>query len=145
MELYATNQYFDLIDTFTIFGDPALRLPTYSLALSPTRANQVVETGSKASYTLRLTNTAYLTDQVTISLTQNWPADVMPASMTLAPGAAAMLYVTVSVPATATEGTAVPVTVTVNSRGDMTRVQAQLNTTAFVARYRNYLPLVRRD
>lgn len=145
LELFAAGHDLDLIDTFILFGDPALRLPTYSLALSPTSANQVAEIGSQASYALRVTNTAYLTDQVTISLTQGWPATVTPASILLAPGAAATFHVTITVPATAAVGAVVPVTVTVNSRGDAIRLHAQLKTMAFITRSKAFLPLVRRD
>ena len=38
-ELFATGLHFDLVDTFTVFGDPALRFLT---TVAPARAEQTV-------------------------------------------------------------------------------------------------------
>ena len=138
--LFNRGTSLDLIDTFTIFGDPALRLPTYAIGLSPVSASQVSLPGATAVYRLQVTNTAYLTDVLILSAAGNtWPVTLSTISLTLSPGGSAALAVSVTVPSGALMGAADHVTVTVASIGDSTRPTAQLTTTT---QYQVFLPLV---
>jgi len=141
-ELFAAGYDLDLVSTFTLFGDPALRLPTYALDLQPTAAGQLAQRNTAVQYTLRVTNSAFLTDTPTINLKGDWPVTASVAGLTLPPGISAGFVVTVSVPVTVTNGAAAPVTVTIQSHGDATRAVAYLTTTALVPQSVVYLPLV---
>ncbi len=143
--LFSSGQSFDLIDTFTVFGDPALHLPVHDIQLSPAQANQLAGRGSIARYTLHVTNTALLTDTLAVQLVQDWPAVAWPASVMLAPGASAAVVVSVTVPPTVTAGAMGMVTVTAQSMDVTTRATAQLNTTAFDSFYRNFLPVLHKN
>ncbi len=145
LALYASGQDYDLIDTFTVFGDPALRLPLHQIELSLAQADQIAARGSTAMYTLHLTNTALLADNIAVQLVQDWPAVAWPTSVALAPGAAATVVVSVTVPSTVTAGAVGVVTVTTQSVDVTTRATVQLNTTAFAIFYRNFLPVVRKN
>jgi hypothetical protein len=140
--LYSAGHDYDLIDTFTVFGDPALHLPTHDLALSPASASQSAERGSTVQYALRVTNTAWLTDSIGVQLVKDWPAVAWPLSVTLAPGAATTIVVSVTVPPTATVGASDVVTATVQSIDAGTRVTARLDT---VVPYKTFLPLLRKN
>jgi hypothetical protein len=144
LELYAAGHDYDLLNTFTILGDPALRLPTYALSISPSQAGQIALSDSTAVYTLRVTNTAFLTDTPAIDITGTWPMSVSVNSVVLPPGASSSLMITVAVPPTVTNGALDTITVTLQSQGVATRVQAMLTTTALVAISHVYLPLVRK-
>ena len=120
-------------------------MPLYNVQLSPVQASQLAMPGGSANYTLRVTNMALLTDSIAIQLAQDWPAIASPASVTLAPGAAAMGIVSVTVPPTVTAGSSGTVTVTAQSIDDTTRATAWLDTTAVAALHRNFLPLVRKN
>jgi hypothetical protein len=143
-QLFATGQNLDLVSTFTVFGDPALRLPTYALDLKPTAAEKIALPTGPVQYTLHVTNTAFLTDTLTISAAGDWPVTSSVLGLTLPPGASTSFVVTVSVPVTVTNGAGAPVTVTIQSHGDATRVVAYLTTTALVPQSVVYLPLVLR-
>jgi hypothetical protein len=144
-QLFAAGHSLDLVNTFTIFGDPALRMPTYALDLQPTTAGQIAQPKLPAHYILRVTNTAFLTDTPVISFKGNWPVTSSVLGLTLPPGTSASFVVTVSMPPTVTNGASEPVTVTVQSHGDATRATAYLMTTALVPKSVVYLPLVFRN
>jgi hypothetical protein len=145
LALYASGQNYDLIDTFTVFGDPALRLSLHDVQLNPAQASQLAVRGGTANYTLRVTNMALLTDTIAVQLAQYWPAIASPVSVTLAPGAAAVVVVSATVPSTATVGTVGVVTVTAQSMDATTRATARLNTMAVNILYKNFLPLIRKN
>lgn len=128
--LYSTGANFDLLHTFTIFGDPALRLPTYALSASAAPAARTGTPGTVVTYTLDITNQAYLTDTVTFSIAGNaWPT-AAPANATLLAQQSDRAVVSVTVPITAALGASDRVTVTIQSYGDETRAQVVLTTTA---------------
>ncbi len=99
--LYATGLHYDLIDTFTIFGDPALRLLTTA---APVHAAQTAAWASDAVYNLQITNTDIYTgtptaDIFTLSAQGNsWPVGFSQNNLSLLPGETANLTVTVSLP-----------------------------------------------
>jgi hypothetical protein len=144
LELYNAGHDFDLLNTFTILGDPALRLPTYALALSPSLAGQSAFRNTTALYTLHVTNTAFLTDTPTIAVTGTWPVSTSVGSVMLPPGASASFKITVTIPGTVISGTLNVVTVTVRSHGSATQATAVLTTKALVATSFVYLPLVKK-
>ncbi len=98
LNLYATGGNYDLIHTFTVFGDPALRFP---LPLTMETADeQSGEPGETLTYRLWGRNTTALTQTLTLSLDGNtWPsAPLAQTTPLLAPGAGAPLTVTVTIP-----------------------------------------------
>ena len=128
LQLFATGRDFDLIHTFTTFGDPALKLPTYALTMTPAADTRVALSGQTVTYTLRVTNSAFMTDVVNFSAAgQTWPLS-LPSAQTLSPGASVEAVITVTVPLTVAVGHAEIVTVTAQSKGDATRASAALTT-----------------
>ncbi len=143
--LYASGQNYDLIKTFTVFGDPALRLSLHNIQLNPAQAAQLAVRGSIANYTLRMTNLALLTDTIAVQLVRDWPAIASPTTVTLAPGAAAAVVVSVTVPGAVPAGASGAVTVTAQSMDVTTRAAARLDTMAVVTLNKKFLPLVRKN
>lgn len=128
VQLYGTGSHPDLIHTFTTFGDPALKLPTYALSMTPSADTRTGLIGQVLTYTLRLTNSAFMTDAVSFSaVSRTWPT-VLPPVLNLPPGASAQVVVSVTVPVTATAGRTERITVTAQSTGDATRIDSVLTT-----------------
>jgi hypothetical protein len=144
LQLYGTGNHYDLIETFTVFGDPALRLPTYALSMTPMSAlAQTGLNGQVITYTLRVTNTAFMTDSLSYASTGNlWPLSFRPVSVP--PSEGRDVIISVTIPFTAVLGSSDAATVTVKSHGDATRITTMLTTTALNASYRVYLPLLQR-
>lgn len=89
LTLYASGANFDLLNTFTLFGDPALRLhsPYRIVGSNVNPAPQAGLPGQTLTYQVQVTNTGQLTDAVTFTASQlDWttfsPTTVGP----LAPG-----------------------------------------------------------
>ena len=78
LRLFATGYDFDLLNTFTVFGDPALRIPSpYDLDASPASQAQSGPPAAAVSYSLDITNTGSLTDTYfTDVLTNTWPVSL---------------------------------------------------------------------
>ena len=118
----------------------------YGADLSPAAQSREVEAGTTAVYTETLENTGNLADTftVTISSTQGWATLLSPATVNLAPDAAAEIEVQITVPDTADSGAEDVTTVTaISSGGPTAEDQATLTTT--VADRKIYLPLVMRN
>jgi uncharacterized membrane protein len=128
LDLYATGNNYDLINTFTMFGDPALRLTTFSIAAAPQNAARSGATGSIVTYTFAISNLSYLSDTVTTYITSTWSvtAPVIP----IGPGQAANLVISVTVPLTAAHNSQDHAAITFQSIGDQTAVTATMTTTA---------------
>jgi hypothetical protein len=93
------GSYYDVIDTSIFFGDPALRLPTYATRLTPATAELNGDSGTVLTYTLHVTNAAFLTDTLRIALTgQTWPTILSTDTITLPAGMSATFVVSVTVP-----------------------------------------------
>jgi Peptidase family C25/Propeptide_C25 len=70
--LYQSSNNFDLLQTFTIFGDPAIRIPNpYGLSLSPLEASQSGVVDTDITYSLQLTNTGVITDEFELIIEGN--------------------------------------------------------------------------
>jgi hypothetical protein len=103
LELYASGLDYDLIKTFTIFGDPALRLPTYAVEVAPNTSIKFGSPNTTVLHTLYLTNSGWLTNTPAISLSGNtWPLTV--SDPILLPGQSKPFIVSVTIPLTAPLG-----------------------------------------
>ncbi len=71
LALYATGRNLDLINTFTIFGDPALHMENPGLKITPASAFQSGEPGTSVEYSLELANLGIFTDTVDVSVSGN--------------------------------------------------------------------------
>lgn len=98
LALYASGWNYDLIDTFTIYGDPALQIPT-GVQMTPLMQTGSQVVGGNVFYTFTVTNTGQLTDTFDVFVSDNaWPTSVAPVSITLAPSDSATIDVTVTIP-----------------------------------------------
>jgi len=94
--LYATWQNLDLVHTYTIFGDPAMRLLT---TLAPVRAEQSGQVGETLEYTLQLSNVSEVVDTFTVTLANHDSAVIIPQTQfLLQPGEAANILIDVLLP-----------------------------------------------
>jgi hypothetical protein len=121
-----------------------LPLATYGVTLVPPTAAQAQYVGRVVTYTLRITNTANITDAFAISSSGNlWTVGLPTTPILLAAGAGAQFNVTVSIPLTATNNLTDTVTIKATSLSDATKTtSAVLTTTA--KRYIVDLPIVLR-
>jgi len=94
--LYATGQNLDLVHTYTIFGDPAMRLLT---TLAPVRAEQSGQVGETLEYTLQISNISEVVDTFTVTLANHDSAVIIPQTQfLLQPGEAADILIEVLLP-----------------------------------------------
>jgi hypothetical protein len=141
LALYASGQNYDLIHTFTIFGDPALRLPTYAMNVSPSNSVKFGLPNVTVVHTLYLTDSGFLTNTSSFSLTGNtWPITVTPLSLLL-PGQSKQLLVSVTIPLTAPQGATDVATLIFRSPNDGVQSVVELTT---VSSFQIMLPLVRK-
>ncbi len=120
LAVYRAGIYSDLINTYMIFGDPALRLHSpYNLTLSPEQESQMALAGSTVSYLIELTNTSAFTDTFEISMTGNsWSTEISSLQISLLPGEKSNFSVTVTIPEDILAGATDSVLVEVVSQGD---------------------------
>jgi peptidase C25-like protein len=143
LNLYSTGENYDLINTFEINGDPALHLPTYLISASPNSIARSGDPGSVVTYTLRVTNSAYLYDQITVTPYGNsWP--VTSTSPSIPPRSSASIVVSVTVPTMTLLGVRDVVSITLASHGDAALPYHSILTTT-VNLYRVLLPIVFRQ
>ncbi|MDQ7028879.1 MAG: C25 family cysteine peptidase [Ardenticatenia bacterium] len=141
LAIYASGANYDLINTFTIFGDPALRVPgTFGLDLSTPASLDRVAPGSTPVVNVTVTNTSTTTDTVTFTITPSlWSAQVTPVTATLAPSQSRQVTITLSVPITAPAETRA-FTLTATSLGDR---RLEVTTSLRVSVWgRLYLPII---
>jgi uncharacterized membrane protein len=125
----------DLVKTFTIFGDPALKFHSpYDISQSPEDDSQSGLAGTGVSYTLLLTNTGSLTDTYEIQATGNvWTTTFSASSITLLPGETSLITVTVQIPPDVPGGMTDVAQVEAVSQGDRSKTEhSVLQTTANV-------------
>ena len=110
--------------------------PRYALQLTPASAAQSGEAGTSVAYALQVTNQGNTADSFDITLGGNlWPASA-PASLgPLAPGASAVLTVTVDIPAEASGGDSDSLSVNLASQGDGGQTASAALTTTANPRY----------
>ncbi len=133
IRLYATGSNYDLINTFTVFGDPALHISSpYSLDLTPLEQSDSGPPGSTVDYTFQITNTGAITDTFAFWVEGNdWQVD-LPPETTLLDGESTTVTVTVSIPPGTADAQADTFTLRAVSGGDTNRTaQAHVATTAY--------------
>lgn len=134
LNLFATGVNYDLIHTFTIFGDAALRLPSpYSFGLSPSAQADTGPPGKTVGYHFQLVNTGVLTDTFAFEISGNLWQTSLPATITLSAGEAVTIPVSVEIPLDAFDGQSDTVAVLATSLGDRSQqMQANITTTAYL-------------
>jgi hypothetical protein len=133
IRLFSTGNNYDLINTFTVFGDPALHITSpYSLELSPIEQSDSGPPGSTVDYTFQITNTSAITDTIAFQAVGNLWLVELPPETTLLEGESTTVTVTVSIPPGAADEQTDTFTLHAISRGDTSRLsQAQVTTSAY--------------
>lgn len=146
--LFSSGDNYDLLNTFTLFGDPAMRVATpYRVHVTPTAASGLAHPGQVAEYTLSVKNTGLIKDSFSVMVTNSaWNTALTKKTVgPLGAGESADVVVQVTVPANATDGTSASTRVRVRSKGDTSRVRiVTLTTTAVEEIFGTFLPLVAR-
>jgi hypothetical protein len=141
--LYNAGHDYDLLETFTIFGDPALKLPTYALTLTPESSAKFGSRNMTIVHTVYVTNTGWLTNTALMSFAgQTWPITYTPTNLTILPGQSVALVVSVTIPTTAVLGETDVTTLTLRSPDNLPLATIPIATTI---PYQIALPLVRKN
>jgi hypothetical protein len=140
LKLYATGSNFDLLDTFTIFGDPALHLLSPYGISAPGTVEAAGLLGSVVTYTLSISNTGSVTDTFDLSVTASgWPLTAPTTLGTLPAGSISVVPVGVQIPGSTAPGVTDTAVLTLKSRNDPTKTAAiTLKTTSL---WQIYLPV----
>lgn len=133
LALFEAGYSYDLIDTFTIFGDPALHVKSpYALTAAARDPENGGPPGTEVPYKIEVTNLGTKPDSFALAApdavwTVTDPGVVGP----LAPGEMAVVTVTVAIPPDAINGQSDAAVLQVTSLGDvLRRVDLTLNTLA---------------
>jgi hypothetical protein len=120
LAVYASGGNFDLINTFTVFGDPALRIKNqYAVDISPLVSEKSGLAGSVVTYSHQIQNSGSLTDTYDISISGNeWVTTVPITQVILLPGESYELISSVNIPNDLPGGSTDPADITVRSLGD---------------------------
>lgn len=131
LRLFLTGSNFDLLNTFTIFGDPALQIRSpHAVSVTPTTAELAAPAGGSVVYGLQVQNTGEVTDTFDITLgVSAWPVDAPAQVGPLAPGESATINVMVQIPAGLPPRSSDSVQVTSTSQGNRIRNSTSLLTT----------------
>ena len=139
------HEYNDLLQTFTVFGDPALQLLSpFHLETDASPAIVSTQAGQTLDYALEIRNTGLQTDTYSLSGDgAGWSISHPNSAGPLAPGELFTATLAVQVPADALQGERHTVVLGVQSQGDRYQ-QAQLNLTAVIGPLNVYLPLMKK-
>jgi uncharacterized membrane protein len=119
LNLFTSGNYFDLIHTFTIFGDPALSIPNaYDIDVFPRTASLNGLTGTTVNYSIHLTNTGQLTDTYNISAQGIWTVTLPVTEVTLLSQGMITFPVMIEIPAGIPGGSYDLTNVQITSQGD---------------------------
>ena len=121
MRLFASGENLDLINTYLIFGDPALRMNNpYDFQVSPSTDEVTVLPGSIVEYSLHLSNSGLVPDSfsVTVNGTPNWPVTYPHTVSQLQPGEDADLVISVHTSLYAPDGATESIQLDILSHGD---------------------------
>jgi uncharacterized membrane protein len=136
MNIFNSGYDYDIANTFVIFGDPALKLPSpvggwHLPDVSASITQQVAHPGNSVSYIITVRNDGSAADTFTLSTQGNtWPVQLSQTSVgPLAPGAQAQVTVTVQVPDNASYHSTDTVNVTATSQGNINKKDTQPLTT----------------
>ena len=118
--LYNAGYFRDMLHTYTVFGDPALKFPSpYGLSVSPTSAEQQASPGTQLNYTIQISNTGSLPDTIDLAVEGNtWPTVLSSNQINLDPGQTADVVVSVEIPADIFGGITDTAIIQVRSDGD---------------------------
>jgi hypothetical protein len=144
LALFASGDNYDEIETYTVFGDPALKVHSpYNPALSPSQASQMGPTGMNVSYELSIQNLSIITDTFTITGSGSaWNVEFPTLVGPLSPGGSQVITATVQIPQEAILGTKDTLHLSLLSKGDTGKVvTSTLETTVGLQRY---LPILAR-
>jgi hypothetical protein len=123
LNIYQSGGNTDLINTYLIFGDPALRIPSpYRVSLSPDTREGTAFPGKSLTYSFLVTNESDISDTVDLKIVDNiWPVDFPSTVGPLSAGESRWFYVTVNIPSGANDGMTDTASIIVTSRGDRSR------------------------
>ena len=93
----------------------------YGLSAAAT-ADQTVNAGETAAYTVAITNTGNITDIFDIVVSGGWPFTASAAAIQIGPGAQGSIEVSVAVPANAAPGSSKNTSIVFISQGDATKM-----------------------
>ncbi len=148
LKLFAAGQYFDLLHTFTIFGDPALQILNannpYQFSVESGPMTMSGYKGFPVEYILTVNNTGIATDTYTVfASSSQWPVNAPYRTVSVPPGGSINIPIWVTIPASAQINSSDQATITVVSLGSRIRnATTQIMTTAVGARLA--LPLLGR-
>jgi hypothetical protein len=122
LRLYATGGNFDLIQTYSVFGDPALKIKEHyeTPGVSPASETQWGLAGRLVTYSVQITNPGPITDTYRISVSNNeWTTDT-PVSVGPVPsGEFAAFAVSVMIPPDAIYNDSDVANIRISSAGDI--------------------------
>jgi hypothetical protein len=116
---------------------------TYGLSVTPVSREEIGRPGETVTFNLRVTNDGDCTDGINVAVSGNaWVTNAPSTLGPLAAGADQKLVVTAEVPTSATPGDSDSATITFTSQGDPGQSVSSNLTTAVVAGWRLYLPII---
>ena len=138
IELFASGVNFDLMHTFSVFGDPAMGIGNpYDVNMTPGASGQSANVGATANYNLTVQNTGDHPDTFDISIgLTDWTTTA--STMTvgpLNPGQTAPVSIMVQVPAGAIDNDQDVAVVTATSRGDTAKTDVTTLTTTAISNW----------
>jgi hypothetical protein len=101
IELFTNGWNYDLLHTFTVFGDPALQIMSpHRVDLAPSATTAIGDPDTTVQYTFQVTNTGRLADTYEVTLSgNNWPTQPDQSVIgPLGPGQGAVISVAVDIP-----------------------------------------------
>jgi hypothetical protein len=124
LAVYATSYNFDLIDTYTIFGDPALKIRSpYQADITPSQSAASSPAGTNISYLFDVHNLGAITDTFDLTVTGSaWPVGLPHMVGPLPAGGSQDITVTVSIPPGTPIGTWETARLRLSSTGDISKV-----------------------
>jgi hypothetical protein len=120
LRLYATGGNLDLVHTYTIIGDPALKIKTpYQFSMEALPDGQQHLPGSIVERILRITNSGLVPDTFSVTRgSSQWVVTVPNSVGPISPGASVDVPVRIYTPISAPNGASDSVVITVTSQGD---------------------------
>lgn len=129
LELFALGYNYDLLNTYEILGDPALRLPVplHQVELSAQPLQQEAFPGETLTYQITITNTGTEDDTFTISTQNNeWPVTVSQSTIgPLTPNASEQFTVRVEAAINSQQGDSDTVDIIATSRANTYKSDSQ--------------------
>jgi len=142
--LYEAGFFRDMLQTYTIFGDPALKFPSpYGLGVSPIMAEGGGLPGSQVTYILQISNLGALPDTIELVVEGNsWVTTLSDSVLELIAGESTDITVTVDIPGDASLGMTDTSFIRVMSSGDAAEQESVVISS--IAALRISLPMIRK-